>query len=109
MFGPGEKLYYLSDEKTPCIKGEAFAVEHIREGSKPTRVITQTSLFTLSMTSHLHVHKPLSPISMSCTSNFSFTLPKPNADIKSLPNPDEFQLCNLRLAAESMSRPNFSV
>jgi len=27
-------LYYLSDEKTPCIKGEAFAIEHIREGAK---------------------------------------------------------------------------
>jgi len=27
-------LYYLSDEKTPCIKGEAFAIEHVREGAK---------------------------------------------------------------------------
>jgi len=25
-------LFYLSDEKTPCIKGEAFMVEYVREG-----------------------------------------------------------------------------
>jgi len=23
-------LYYLSDEKTPCIKGEAICIEHVR-------------------------------------------------------------------------------
>src|SRR5882672_8440195 len=27
-------LFYLSDEKTPCVKGEAFEVEHVREGAK---------------------------------------------------------------------------
>src|SRR5882724_7734666 len=27
-------LFYLSDEKTPCVKGEAFAVEHVREGAE---------------------------------------------------------------------------
>jgi len=27
-------LYYLLDEKTPCIKGEAFAIEHVREGAE---------------------------------------------------------------------------
>jgi len=27
-------LYYLLDEKTPCIKGEAFAIKHIREGAE---------------------------------------------------------------------------
>jgi len=27
-------LSYLSDEKTPCIKGEAFAVEYVREGAE---------------------------------------------------------------------------
>jgi len=28
----GQNSVYLSDEKTPCIKGEAFEVEHVREG-----------------------------------------------------------------------------
>src|SRR5882672_729103 len=27
-------LFYLSDEKTPCVKGEAFEVEHVREGAE---------------------------------------------------------------------------
>src|SRR5882724_5202382 len=27
-------LFYLSDEKTPCVKGEAFAVEYVREGGE---------------------------------------------------------------------------
>src|SRR5882672_8127782 len=27
-------LFYLSDEKTPCVKGEAFSVEQVREGAK---------------------------------------------------------------------------
>ena len=27
-------LFYLSDEKTPCVKGEAFTVEYVREGAE---------------------------------------------------------------------------
>src|SRR5882672_7089285 len=27
-------LFYLSDKKTPCVKGEAFEVEHVREGAQ---------------------------------------------------------------------------
>src|SRR5882724_7409637 len=27
-------LFYLSDEKTPCVKGEAFMVEYVREGAE---------------------------------------------------------------------------
>src|SRR5882724_7832212 len=27
-------LFYLSDEKTPCVKGEPFAVEYVREGAE---------------------------------------------------------------------------
>src|SRR5882672_10458036 len=27
-------LFYLSDQKTPCVKGEAFEVEHVREGAE---------------------------------------------------------------------------
>src|SRR5882672_10798672 len=27
-------LFYLSDEKTPCVKGEAFSVEQVREGAE---------------------------------------------------------------------------
>jgi len=27
-------LFYLLDEKTPCIKGEAFVVKYVREGAK---------------------------------------------------------------------------
>src|SRR5882724_4888130 len=27
-------LFYLSDEKTPCIKGEAFVVKYVREGAE---------------------------------------------------------------------------
>jgi len=27
-------LFYFSDEKTPCVKGEAFTVEYVREGAE---------------------------------------------------------------------------
>src|SRR5882672_9228039 len=27
-------LFYLSDEKTPCVKGEEFSVEQVREGAE---------------------------------------------------------------------------
>src|SRR5882724_5226492 len=27
-------LFYLSDEKTPCIKGETFVVKYVREGEE---------------------------------------------------------------------------
>src|SRR5882672_4913161 len=30
----GTKFCFISDEKTPCVKGEAFEVEHVREGDE---------------------------------------------------------------------------
>jgi len=77
--------------------------------SFPTRVITQTSLFTLNMTLPLHAHKILSPTLMSHTSNFGSTLPKLNADTKSLPIPNELWLWNSRLVAKHSSRLNYSI
>jgi len=35
ILSSGDKiLFYLSDEKTPCVKGEAFVVEYVREGAE---------------------------------------------------------------------------
>src|SRR5882672_3171862 len=77
--------------------------------SLPTRVIIQTSQFTLSATSLPHMLVTLSLTSMNFTKNFGSTLLKLNVDTKLPLIPDDFRLWNSRLVATLMSRLNSSV
>src|SRR5882672_2555045 len=77
--------------------------------SLPTRVIIQTSQFTLSATSLLHVLMTLSQTSTNYTTNSSNTLLKLNVNTKLPLIPDNYWLQNSRLVAKLMSRLNYSV
>src|SRR5882672_8293346 len=77
--------------------------------SLPTRVIIQTSQFTLSVTSLPHALVTLSLTSTNFIKNFGSTSLKLNVDTKLPLIPDDYWLRNSRLVATLTSRLNSSV